>query len=245
MPDPNEEVVPEKGTVEFALPVNLKWMPRYGEKTLKTAPWLILIAAGVALAGVVILYYRRSGSTYPTVTPSPSPSAVATQVAGESALGAGEVARAATDFAVVLLVAGVAIVLIGVVLVLGEVLKAEDKQAEGSLRADAAGTRSFAATDMANLVSKTVEALVNAAKGLSVGRLVIIVGVVPIALSAWVAQSATTVTLTDPDPAPVVSETPAPPPDDPSGDPPTDDPSAAPSDTGAATSPEPTDITTP
>lgn len=246
MPENDKEVEPEREEDRDPLPPNLELVPRYGDGTLNAAPWVVLITTGLFLAGVVTLYYLRSSTALATPAPEPSSSAGAPQAAVPTPLGAGEVARTATDFAVVLLVSGALIVLIGIFLALGEVVKVQTKQQPaGTSEASAAQRRQLGADGVTELLSKTLEALVNAARRLSVGRLVIITGVVPIVLSAWVAQSATTVTLTSPDPAPVVSETPAAPPDDPSGGEPTDDPSAAPSDTGAAASPEPTDITTP
>ena len=148
------------------LPSGLEWRPVF-----RNATWMVplLVCAGIATLACLawaVLVYYGRSETN-------------TGVAG-------------INFAVVLLVAGFGLVLLGVILLAGEVLmivraappKPEPDRTELSVQ------------DAGKSITELVTALAQAARGLTPGRLLIVVGVLVLVLSAWVAQSASAVATT-------------------------------------------------
>jgi hypothetical protein len=142
------------------LPSGLEWRPVF-----RNATWMVplLVCAGIATLACLawaVLVYYGRSET-------------GTGVAG-------------INFAVVLMVAGFGLVLLGVILIAGEVLmivRATPPQ-------PAAAPVERAVADEATSLTAVVTALAQAARGLTPGRLLIVMGVLVLVLSAWVAQSA-------------------------------------------------------
>lgn len=149
-----------------ALPTGLMWAPMLGRFSGFWISVGCIAGTIVPLVGLA-LYYSRS-RTLPAI--------------------------AGIDFAAALLAAGVGVILIGVVLALGEVLVIRPiaPKTEVLMPIEAATLDIAELTPKSNVVAgfaEAAKALATVARGLSPGRLLIVMGMLVILMSAWVAQS--------------------------------------------------------